>query len=88
MQRILFTKIFKKCQKQSATTKKDTAMKTATITDGGSKPERKRSGILAGLGNLPIVNFFTSSAKKVTDFDGAVQESSLEGKVNARSEKN
>ncbi len=60
------------------TTKNDRAMKTATITDGGSKPERKRGGILAGMGNLPIVNFFTSSAKKVTDSDGAVQESTLE----------
>lgn len=74
-------------RQQPTTTKRDKAMKTATITDGGSKPERKRGGILAGLGNLPIVNFFTSSAKKVTDSDDAVQESSLEGKVNARSEK-
>ena len=63
------------------TTKKDKAMKTATITDSGSKPERKRSGILAGLSNLPIVNFFTSSAKKVTDFNGAEQASTLEGKM-------
>ena len=62
------------------TTKKDTAMKTATITDSGSKPERKRSGILAGLSNLPIVNIFTSRSKKVTDSDGAEQESTLEGK--------
>jgi len=63
------------------TTKKDKAMKTATISNSGSKPERKRSGILAGLSNLPIVNFFTSSAKKVTDSDGAEQEGTLEGKI-------
>ena len=63
------------------TTKKGKSMKTATITDSGSKPERKRSGILAGLSNLPIVNFFTSSVKKVTDSDGAKQESTLEGKI-------
>lgn len=66
---------------QPTTTKKDTAMKTATITDSGSKPERKRSGILAGLSNLPIVNFFTSRSKKVTDSDGAEQESTFEGKI-------
>ena len=66
---------------QPTTTKKDTAMKTATITDGGSKPEHKRSGILAGLSNLPIVNFFTSRSKKVTDSDGAQQESTLESKM-------
>lgn len=65
-------------QQQPTTTKKDTAMKTATITDSGSKPERKRSGILAGLSNLPIVNFLTSRSKKVTDSDGAEQESTLE----------
>lgn len=68
-------------QHMPTTTKKDTAMKTATITDGGSKPERKRRGILAGLSNLPIVNFFTSSVKKVTDFDGAEQESTSESKM-------
>ena len=68
-------------QHMPTTTKKDTAMKTATITDSGSKPERKRSGILAGLSNLPIVNIFTSSAKKVTDSDGAEQEGTLEGKI-------
>ncbi len=68
-------------QQQPTTTKKDTAMNTATITDSGSKPERKRSGILAGLSNLPIVNFFTSRSKKVTDSDGAEQESTLEGKM-------
>ena len=62
------------------TTKKDKAMNTATITDSGSKPKRKRSGILAGLSNLPIVNIFTSRSKKVTDSDGAEQESTLEGK--------
>jgi len=56
-------------------------MKTATITDSGFKPEPKRSGILAGLRNMPIVNFFTFSAKKVTDFDGAAQESTLEGEM-------
>lgn len=67
-------------QRMPTTTKKDTAMKTATITDSGSKPERKRSGILAGLSNLPIVNIFTSRSKKVTDSDGAEQESTLEGK--------
>lgn len=63
------------------TTKKDTAMKTATITESGSKPERKRSGILAGLSDLPIVNIFTSRSKKVTESDGAEQESTLEGKM-------
>lgn len=63
------------------TTKKDKAMKTATITDGGTKPERKRSGILAGLSNLPIVNFFTSRLKKVTESDGAEQGSTLEGEM-------
>lgn len=68
-------------QHMPTTTKKDKAMNTATITDRGSKPERKRSGILAGLSNLPIVNFFTSSAKKVTDSDGAEQESTLESKM-------
>lgn len=68
-------------QRMPTTTKKDTAMKTATITDSGSKPERKRSGILAGLSNLPIVNIFTSRSKKVTDSDGAEQESTLEGKM-------
>lgn len=68
-------------QQQPTTTKKDTDMKTATITDSGSKPDRKRSGILAGLSNLPIVNIFTSSAKKVTDSDGAEQESTLESKM-------
>ncbi len=68
-------------QHMPTTTKKDTDMKTATITDSGSKPERKRSGILARLSNLPIVNIFTSSAKKVTDSDGAEQESTLEGKM-------
>ena len=67
-------------QHMPTTTKKDTAMKTATITESGSKPERKRSGILAGLSNLPIVNIFTSRSKKVTDSDGAEQESTLEGK--------
>ena len=67
-------------QHMPTTTKKDKAMKTATITDSGSKPERKRSGILAGLCNLPIVNIFTSRSKKVTDSDGAEQESTLEGK--------
>jgi len=39
-------------------------MNTASITDSGSNPERKRSGILAGLSNLPIVNFFTSRSKR------------------------
>lgn len=68
-------------QHMPTTTKKDKAMKTETITDSGSKPERKRSGILARLSNLPIVNIFTSSAKKVTDSDGAEQESTLEGKM-------
>ena len=68
-------------QHMPTTTKKDKAMKTANITDSGSKPERKRSGILAGLSNLPIVNFFTSRSKKVTDSDGAQQESTLEGKI-------
>ncbi len=68
-------------QHMPTTTKKDKAMKTATITDGGSKPERKRSGIFAGLSNLPIVNIFTSRSKKVTDSDGAEQESTLEGKI-------
>ena len=68
-------------QRMPTTTKKDTAMKTATITDSGSKPERKRSGILAGLSNLLIVNIFTSRSKKVTDSDGAEQESTLEGKI-------
>lgn len=63
------------------TTKKDKAMKTATITDSGSRPERKRSGILAGLSNLPIVNIFTSHSKKVTDSDGAEHESTLESKM-------
>ena len=56
-------------------------MKTETITDSGSKPKRKRSGIFAGLSNLLIVNFFTSFAKKVTDSDGAEQEGTLEGKI-------
>ena len=56
-------------------------MNTATITDSGSMPKRKRSGILAGLSNLPIVNIFTSRSKKVTDSDGAEQESSLEDKM-------
>lgn len=65
----------------TSTTKKDKAMKTATITESGSKPERKRSGILAGLSNLPIVNIFTSRSKKVTDSDGAEQESTLESKI-------
>lgn len=68
-------------QHMPTTTKKDTAMKTATITESGSKPERKRSGILAGLSNLPIVNIFTSRSKKVTDSDEAEQESTLEGKI-------
>ena len=68
-------------QHMPTTTKKDKAMKTATITDSGSKPERKRSGILAGLSNLPIVNIFTSRSKKVTDSDGAEQESTLESKM-------
>lgn len=68
-------------QHMPTTTKKDKAMKTANITDSGSKPERKRSGILAGLSNLPIVNFFTSSAKKVTDSDWTEQESTLESKI-------
>ena len=68
-------------QHMPTTTKKDKAMKTANITDSGSKPERKRSGIFAGLSNLPIVNFFTSSVKKVTDSDGTEQESTLEGKI-------
>ena len=68
-------------QHMPTTTKKDKAMKTANITDSGSKPERKRSGILAGLSNLPIIKFFTSSAKKVTDSDRAEQESTLEGKM-------
>lgn len=68
-------------QQQPTTTEKEKAMKTATITDSGSKPEHKRSGILARLSNLPIVNIFTSSAKKVTDSDGAEQESTLEGKM-------
>lgn len=72
-------------QQQPTTTKKDTAMKTATITDSGSKPERKRSGILAGLSNLPIVNFLTSRSKKVTDSDGAEQESTLESKMETSS---
>ena len=67
-------------QHKPTTTKKDKAMNTATITDSGSKPERKRSGILAGLSNLPIVNIFTSRSKKVTDSDGPEQESTLEGK--------
>ena len=67
-------------QHMPTTTKKDTAMKTATISNSGSKPERKCSGILAGLSNLPIVNIFTSRSKKVTDSDGAEQESTLEGK--------
>lgn len=62
-------------------------MNTASITDSGSKPERKRSGILAGLSKLPIVNIFASRSKKVTDSDGAEQESILEGNVIARSEK-
>ena len=56
-------------------------MNTATITDSGSMPERKRSGILAGLSNLPIVNFFSSRSKKVTDSDGAEQESTSESKM-------
>ena len=68
-------------QHMPTTTKKDKAMKAANITDSGSKPERKRSGILAGLSNLPIVNFFTSSAKKVTDSDWTEQESTLESKI-------
>lgn len=68
-------------QHMPTTTKKDKAMNTSTITDSGSKPERKRSGILAGLSNLPIVNFFTSSVKKVTDTDGAEQESTSESKM-------
>lgn len=68
-------------QQQPTTIKKDKAMKTETITDSGSKPKRKRSGILAGLSNLPIVNIFTSRSKKVTDSDGAEQESTLEGKM-------
>ena len=68
-------------QHMPTTTKKDKAMKTATITDSGSKPERKCSGILAGLSNLPIVNIFTSRSKKVTDSDGAEQESTLAGKM-------
>ena len=68
-------------QHMPTTTKKDKAMNTATITDHGSKPERKRSGILAGLSNLPIVNIFTSRSKKVTDSDGAEQESTLESKI-------
>ena len=68
-------------QQQPTTTKKDKVMNTATITDSGSKPERKRSGILAGLSNLPIVTFFTSSVKKVTDSDGAEQESTSESKM-------
>lgn len=68
-------------QHMPTTTKKDKVMNTATITDSGSKPERKRSGILARLSNLPIVNIFTASAKKVTDSDGAEQESTLEGKM-------
>ncbi len=68
-------------QHMPTTTKKDKAMKAATITDSGSKPKRKRSGILAGLSNLPIVNFFTSSAKKVTDSDWTEQESTLESKI-------
>ena len=67
-------------QHMPTTTKKDKAMKKASITDSGSKPERKRSGILAGLSNLPIVNIFTSRSKKVTDSDGPEQESTLEGK--------
>ena len=70
----------KRGQHMPTTTKKDKAMKTASITDSGSKPKRKRSGILAGLSNLPIVNIFTSRSKKVTDSDGAEQESTLEGK--------
>lgn len=68
-------------QHMPTTTKKDKAMKTANITDSGSKPERMRSGILAGLSNLPIVNFFTSRSKNVTDSDGAEQESTLESKI-------
>ena len=68
-------------QHMPTTTKKDKTMKTATITDSDSKPERKRSGILAGLSNLPIVNIFTSRSKKVTDSDGAEQESTLESKI-------
>ncbi len=68
-------------QHMLTTTKKDKAMKTANITDSGSKPERKRSGILAGLSNLSIVNFLTSRSKKVTDSDGAEQESTLESKI-------
>ena len=68
-------------QHMPTTTKKDTAMKTATITESDSKPERKRCGILAGLSNLPVVNIFTSRSKKVTDSDGAEQESTLEGKI-------
>ena len=68
-------------QHMPTTTKKDKAMKKASITNSGSKPERKRSGILAGLSNLPIVNFFTSRSKKVTDSDGAQQESTLESKM-------
>lgn len=69
----------------TSTTKKDKAMKRANITDSGSKPERKCSGILAGLSNLPIVNFFTSFAKKVTDSDGIEQESTLESKTESLS---
>ena len=72
-------------QQQPTTTKKDTDMKTATITDSGSKPKRKRSGILAGLSNLPIVNIFTSRSKKVTDSDGAEQESTLDSKMETSS---
>ena len=68
-------------QHMPTTTKKDKAMKTATITDSGSKPERKCSGILARLSNLPIVNIFSSRSKKVTDSDGAEQESTLAGKM-------
>lgn len=68
-------------QHMPTTTKKDKTMKTANITDSDSKPERKRSGILAGLSNLPIVNFFASRSKKVTDSDGAEQESTLESKI-------
>ena len=72
-------------QQQPTTIKKDKAMKTEAITDSGSKPKRKRSGILAGLSNLPIVNIFTSRSKKVTDSDGAEQESTLEGKMETSS---
>ncbi len=68
-------------QQQPTTTKKGKAMKTETITDSGSEPKRKRSGIFAGLSNLPIVNIFTSRSKKVTESDGAEQESTLEGKM-------